>query len=109
MTGTKGRLKVVLEALGISGNELARRLQGHPEWRGAEDEADVRRQVSRWNSGNLPGAHRLIVIAAVLGITVGQLVGSEDLPGSAVALDDVISAAEVEAALEDDRSLRRSR
>lgn len=44
---TKCRLAVVLETLGVTGNELARRLMAHPEWDGPSEVADVRRQITR--------------------------------------------------------------
>lgn len=88
---TKGRLRAVTDALGVTSNELARRLAQEGDWDGPTEVDEVRRQVTRWDKGNLPGADRLILIARCLHITVGQLVGTEPLPDP---LDYAVTASE---------------
>lgn len=57
---TEGRLGVVMDALGITGNELARRLGEHPDWTADAEEKNLRRYVRRWKTGRLPEIERTV-------------------------------------------------
>ncbi len=72
---TQGRLGVVLDELGVSGNELARRLSETAGW----TEENARRYVRRWRSGRLPEIERCVLISEALDLTLDQLVGVAEL------------------------------
>ena len=80
---TARRLAVVMDALDITGMELARRLAEHPDWNIDNKVENVVGYVRRWKRGRLPEVERTVMLADCLDITVGQLVGTEPLPSRA--------------------------